>query len=222
MRTQMLVVGLGQFGMALLRALVANGAEVVGVDRRQDRVQAAAAFATEAVRADAMDEEQLARLGPARRDVCVCAIGDESLEASILVTALLRQMGAQRVIARATTDLHARILGLVGAHEVVHPEQIVGERLAARLSYRGILDVLPLGDDLVITELTTPQVFLGRTLQELRLPNRFNVTVVAIRREVDGHGQVIMPTAELRLAPGDVLVVVSPPGAAHALTERVV
>lgn len=221
MRTQMLVVGLGQFGMALLKSLVANGVEVVGVDRRQDRVQMAAAFATEALRLDAMDEGSLARLAPGRRDVCICAIGDDSLEGSILVTALLRQLGARRLIARATNDLHARILTLVGAHEVVHPEEIFGERLAARLSYRGIVDVLPLGDDLVITEMHCPAVFAGRTLGELKLPARFNVTVVAVRREVESHGQVLMPAAELTLERGDTLVVVSPPGAAHTLAERV-
>ncbi|MCB9681324.1 MAG: TrkA family potassium uptake protein [Alphaproteobacteria bacterium] len=220
-RQQAIVVGLGQFGMALARALAANDVDVVAVDRREARAQLAASFAAEAMTLDAMDEEELARLGPSRRDICVCAIGDDGREASIVVTALLRQMGAPRVVARATDELHERILHLVGAHEVVNPERIYGERLAARMSYRGILDSLPLGEDLVITELVVPRAFVGRSLNDLQLPRRFQVTVVAIRRDNDGKGGLVMPTASEVLVAGDVLVLVAPHGAAQALAERV-
>lgn len=218
---QILVVGLGQFGMALAKALVNSGEEVLAVDRREDRVQLAAAFATEAITLDAMDEVELAQLRPSARDLCVCAIGDENREASILVTALLRQLGARRVVARATDDLHERILTLIGAHEVLNPEKILGERLAARLSVRGVLDAVPLGDDLVITELTAPQVVCGRRLSELHLPSSAQLTVLAIRRRVEGVSRVLLPSAELQIESGDVLVVVGPTGAARRLVEGV-
>ena len=220
MAQQALVIGLGQFGMALSRALVTHGAEVLAVDRRADRVQIASAFATEAVELDAMDEASLARLRPGNRDLCVCAIGDESREASIIVSAMLRQMGARRLVARATDDLHERILTLVGAHEVINPERLLGERLAARLSYAGVIDVLPLGDDLMITELAAPQRLLGRTLAQLALPRRHQLTVLGVRRGGAGQGRVLMPSADLIVDAGDVLVVVGPNGAASALAER--
>jgi len=216
---QVLVVGLGNFGMGLARALVAQGSEVVAVDRRQDRVHRAAAFVTEAVRGDAVEQDQLARLGPNRRDLCVVAIGDESLESSILCTTLLRQMGAKRVIARATSDLHERILNLVGAHEVVNPERSFGEQLAAKLTHRGIVGELALGPDLVITELETPPAFGGRTLAELSLAERFGVTVVAVRR--GQTGQVVLPAPTERLQVDDVLVVVSDSRAAQEMLRRV-
>lgn len=221
MRTQALVIGLGQFGMALARALMQNGVEVIAVDRREDRVQTASAFVTEAVQSDAMNEGDLARLAPQRRDVCVVAIGEESREAAILVTAMLRQVGARRVVARATDPLHERILNLVGAHEVVQPERIFGERLAARLAYRGVLDILPLGDDLVITELCTPDPFAGRTLVDLQLPRRFGLTVVALRRTEGGVGRLVLPTALEPLRKDDILVVVGAPGAAQQLVEQI-
>lgn len=221
MRTQALVIGLGQFGIALARALVQNGVEVIAVDRREDRVQTAAAFVTEAVQSDAMNEADLARLAPERRDVCVVAIGEESREAAILVTALLRQVGARRVVARATDALHERILNLVGAHEVVQPERNFGERLAARLAFRGVVDILPLGDDLVITELNTPESFAGRALEELQLPRRFGLTVVAIRRTEGGVGRLVLPTAGQPLRKDDILVLVGAPGAAQQLLEHV-
>lgn len=219
MKSQIIVIGLGQFGMALARALARQGAEVVAVDHRADRVQLAAAFATEAIAMDAMNEGELARLRPAQRDLAVCAIGDEHREASILVTALLRQAGAPRIVARATDDLHERILTLVGAHEVVNPERIFGERLAAKLSHRGVIDLVPLGDNLVITEVHAPFLARGRTLAELQLPKRHQLTVLAIRRGAEGQGKVVLPSADLTVLAGDVLVVVGTPMAAVRFAE---
>ena len=217
---QALVVGLGQFGLALVEALVHNGIEVLAVDDRRDRVEAAAALHAEAARLDATDEAQLGRLSPERRDLCVVAIGDEGREASIIVTALLRQMGAPRVIARATNPVHERILTLVGAHEVVNPERNFGERLAARLAFQGVLDVLPLGDDLLITEVELPAEFAGRTLRELALPRRFKVNVVAVRRAGATSGRLVLPSADETLQRGDILVLISTPRAARALARR--
>jgi trk system potassium uptake protein TrkA len=192
---QALVIGLGQFGMSLARALAAHGTEVLAVDRREQRVRTAAAFAAEAIEMDATDEEHLARLSPERRDVCVCAIGDDAREASILVTAMLRQMGATRILSRATDDLHERILRMVGAHEVVNPERIFGERLA------------------------TPPGLLGRRLSDLALPRQFQVTVVALRRSENGQGRLLLPDAETRIAEGDVMVMVGPKGASNRLVD---
>lgn len=218
-RQQALVVGLGQFGMALAHSLTRHGVEVLAVDLNEERVQRAATFATEAIAIDAMDEDELAQLRPSARDLCVCAIGDDSREASIVVTALLRQMGAQRLVARATDEMHERILHLVGAHEVLNPERLLGERLAARFSHVGVLDVLPLGDDLVITEMTPPASTLGRSLAQLHLPKHHALLVLAIRRKVGGTTKVELPHADLTLADGDVLVLVGAEGAAQRFAE---
>jgi trk system potassium uptake protein TrkA len=217
---QIMIIGLGQFGMALTRSLMAHGGEVLAIDRNPGRVEEAAAFAAQAMCFDAADEAELQRVAPARRDYCVCAIGDESRESSIIVTALLRQMGAPRVIARATDSVHERILTLVGAHEIINPERNIGERMAIRLMHRGALEMLPLGDDLVITELNAPPAFVGRTLTELQLPRRFQVTVVAIRRAKAGHGILVLPSPNEPLEAGDILVVVSPPASATELLSR--
>lgn len=216
-RQQVLVIGLGQFGMALAQALARQGAEVIAVDQRQERVQAAAETIDEVVVLDAMDEAALARLRPAARDLCVCAIGGEHREGSIVVTALLHQMGAPRIVARATDPMHERILALVGAHEILNPERIVGEQLATRLANRGVHSVLPLGEDLAIVEVSPPPPALGRTLAELALPRRHQLNVLAVRRTQAGGGaRLLLPSAELRLASGDVLVVAGPRGAAEA------
>ncbi|MCB9692259.1 MAG: TrkA family potassium uptake protein [Alphaproteobacteria bacterium] len=216
-RQQVLVVGLGQLGMALARSMSAHGAEVVALDKDPDRVQRVAGEVTEALVLDAMDEDELAQLRPGTRDLCICAIGDESREASIVVTALLRQMGAKRVVARATDVMHERILTLVGAHEVVNPERMMGERLASRLCLRGVLDTLPLGRGLEITELEAPVTMVGRTLEELKLRRRAGLTVLAVRREGAGEDGVVLPEADTRIERGDVVVVVGRPAAAREL-----
>ncbi len=213
-RQQALVIGLGHFGMALARALAEGGVEVLAVDIDMQRVQEASGFATEAIAMDAMVEDELARLRPGSRDLCVCAIGDESREASIIVTAMMRHMGAKRLVARATDAVHERILELVGAHEVIHPERIVGERLAARLSARGLVDILPLGDGLELSEIEVPGAAVGRTLEELRLPDRHALTVLAVRRPTSGEPRVLLPRRDVELHAGDVLVVVGEPGSA--------
>ena len=219
MRKQAIVIGLGQFGMALAQSLSNRHVDVLAVDAREDRVQSSTAFAASSVRFDATDEQALRRTAPERRDLCVCAIGDENREGSIICTALLRQLGAKHVLARATDPVHERILRLVGAHDVVNPERAFGERIATKLLYAGVLDEVPIGDDLVLTELSPPAAFVGRTLADLALPRRHEITVVAIRREGEKGVSAPSPTEPLRQ--DDILIVVSPPRAVANLLERV-
>jgi trk system potassium uptake protein TrkA len=214
MRKQAIVIGLGQFGMSLARSLAQKDVEVLAVDRNATLVRAAAPFAAEAVQFDATDEQQLARAAPERRDLSIVAIGNESREGSIICTALLRQMGARRIVARAVDPVHERILHLVGAHEVVNPEQAFGERFAAHLLYAGVIDEIRIGKDLSITELRVPRAFIGRTLVDLQLPTRYGLTVIALRREAIDN--VIVPNPTEALTESDILVVA---GKLHAITE---
>ncbi|MCU0662463.1 MAG: TrkA family potassium uptake protein [Myxococcota bacterium] len=215
---QALIIGLGNFGSVLARSLSARGVEVLVADRKLDRIRAIADVVADGLCLDATDEEALSRAAPERRDVCVCAIGEESKESSIICTALLKQMGAQRVVARATDPLHARILRLVGASEVIDPEKEFGERFAAVLAYKGILAEMPLGDDLVITEAKLPPSMAGRSLIELELPKRFSIVVVAVRDAETGR--VSLPNPTVPLASGDIIVTVAHKGAVARLVER--
>ncbi|MCK9463860.1 MAG: TrkA family potassium uptake protein [Proteobacteria bacterium] len=207
---QVLIVGLGQFGTSLARALADRKIEVLAADASADRVQAASAFVTDALCFDAMDQKALAAVSPEKRDVCVCAMGPEAREASIVVTALLRQMGAPRVVARAADEIHERILRLVGAHEVVNPDRAFGEQFASHLLLRSVIAQVPLGDDLMLTELAAPSPVVGRTLKELALPTRHGITVVALRRGDPQGRRTMLPDPTSPIAADDVLVVVSP------------
>lgn len=220
MSKQSIVIGLGQFGMALARALAENGSEVMAVDNLEKNVEEIAPHVGDAILMDAMGEEALASLAPDQRDVCICAIGGDNREGSIVVTALLKQYGAKHIIARATDPLHARILKLVGAHEVVNPEFNYGERLAIRLAWRNVVNILPLGGDLVLTEIKAPESFWGRTLAELQLPKRFGVNVSAIRHQTEKGMKASIPDPQIPLEEGDIMMLVSTESAARQLTER--
>jgi trk system potassium uptake protein len=218
MARQAIVIGLGQFGMAVARALSERRVEVLAVDVREERMRAIAPYVAGAATFDATDEEALARTSPERRDLCVCAIGDESRESSIICTAMLRQMGAPRIVARANDAMHERILGLVGAHRVVNPEREYGQRIVNRLLHDRIIGELALGEDLLITELTVPASFVGRSLAQLELPKNFQMTVVALRAREGGS--VLLPNPKRLLEAGDVLVVVSKEASVGKLLER--
>ncbi|MCB9877939.1 MAG: TrkA family potassium uptake protein [Planctomycetes bacterium] len=218
MNQQAIVIGLGQFGTSVAKALAERGVEVLAVDSREERVQSIAEHVAEAMCFDATDLDALQRTSPGERDVCLCAIGDEAKEASIICTALLRQTGAKRVIARANDDVHARILRLVGAHQVVNPERAFGERFASQIVHAGIKGEMLLGEGVLLSEVETPAEFAGRSLGELRLPARFGVTVVAIRKHQTGA--VVLPDAQTLLEGGDVIVLVAGEGAVAKMMEK--
>jgi trk system potassium uptake protein TrkA len=218
MKKQVLVIGLGQFGMGLVRALGRKRVEVIAVDVDEKKVQAASSYAAKAYCLDATDEEALMQLSPQTRDVCICATGDQSKEAAIICTALLKQMGVPRIIARANDDLHSRILKLVGADEVINPEWAFGERYANRVLYEDIIEEMSLGSDLVVTEFRIPSAFANQTLVALDLRRRFGVTVVAVRSALTNS--VKLPNPEEVIHKDDILIVVSHHGDVERLLGK--
>ncbi len=203
---QILIIGLGQFGMSLARTLSQKGAEVLAVDPQKQLVQEASLFVTEALAMDATDEVELTRLHPEKRDAVVCAIGDDSKEQSIICTALLRQMGAPFIVARANDKMHQRILHLVGAHKIVNPEQEFGMRFANRLLYRHVIADTAIGEDLNLTEIRIQPSMVGKNLIELALPRRFGILVAAIRR--GSPDRIIQPSPHEPLQAEDNLMIV--------------
>jgi trk system potassium uptake protein TrkA len=119
-------------------------------------------------------------------------------------------MGAPRVVARASDEIHERILRLVGAHEVVNPDRAYGEQFANHLLLRSVIAQVPLGDDLMLTELTAPSAVVGRSLKELALPTRHGITVVAVRRGGPQGRTTVLADPSSPIAADDVLVIVSP------------
>lgn len=216
-RGQFAVIGLGRFGQRVAGGLYEAGAEVLAVDTDPAKVAEIKSHVTTAITANAAHEEALAALGVDQMDAVVVAIGKD-VEASILVTALLKQYGCGQIIARASSDLQARILQLVGADRVIYPEDDEARRLVRVLSSPHVLDQIDLQGDLDLALLSAPADFIGHTLVDLKLRQRYSVNVVAIRQaDTDSQpGPTIFPDASYSVQPGDRLYVV---GAAEALAR---
>jgi len=204
MMRQFAVIGLGRFGSSVATTLHDMGYDVLAIDSCEERVQKLADHVTQAVQADAKDEETLKALGIRNLDVVIVAIGND-IQASILVTLLLKEMGIRCVIAKALNDMHSKVLQKIGADKVVFPERDMGSRLAHSLVATNVLDYIELSPKYSIVEVVVPTRLVGQTLRQSELRAKHGVNVVAIRR---GKEIIVSPGAEWVLNTGDTLVAV--------------
>ena len=198
------VIGLGKFGATVVRTLHARGHQVIAIDQDRERVQDLRDFSTQAIEADCTDQDTLRALGIHDADAVVVSLG-ERMDASILVTLYLRDLGLKEIVVKAISEDHGKVLHLIGATEIVHPERDTARRVARGLGLRSIVEYLPLASDSSLVEVKAPVEFVGRTLAELEIRKRFQVLVVAIKR---GESLLLATGGDERLQPGDVLVLV--------------
>lgn len=197
------VIGLGRFGSAVAVELCRLGCEVLAIDSQEDRVQAVADQVTHAVCGDARDAGVLRSLGVRNYDCAVVASGSD-VGVSALITLSLKEMGIPKVICKAQSHTHRKVLEKIGADRVIFPEYETGVKLAQGLSSSSILNFIELSEDYGIVELAPPKSWVGRTIRELDVRNVHHVNIIAVR----GSGDLnIAPGATYALAPGDVLVV---------------
>lgn len=175
------IIGLGEFGRAAAVGLARAGAEVIALDRNMERVNEVKDEVTAAVRVDASQREALEAHGIDEVDVLVAAIG-EDFEAQVLVVVHAKKLGIKRVLARASTPDHRKVLEAVGADEVFNPEEEAARGMVQRLTIPNISSYFELADGFSIVEVKAPTAIVGRTLQELELRRRFRLNLIAIKR----------------------------------------
>ena len=207
MPKQILVIGLGQFGMSVAGSLFEKGIEILAVDKNRELVDKAAGLGIEAIQMDVTDEIELSKIISNQTNLAICTIGEESKESSIICTALMRQFGISRIVSRSCNDIHERILKLVGAHLVVNPEKEFGRRLSTKLIYSKVASEMPLGNDLNITEISLPDKFIGHCLMDLSLPKKYEITVIAVRNTESN--EITLPDPQKTLIEKDNLIVIS-------------
>ncbi|MFC4102986.1 potassium channel family protein [Paenibacillus xanthanilyticus] len=203
-KNQFVIIGLGRFGSSLAKELVKLGYEVLGVDKDEEAVQDLSQILTHAVVAEATDEDVLRSIGVRNFDCGVVAIGDD-IQASILTTILLKDLGVKKVVGKAMTELHGRVLEKIGVDRVVYPERDMGIRVAHQLVSPNLLDYIELSKDYTIAELAVPKCLNGKSLQELNPRGRFGCSIVAINKP---QGVIIAPVASEVLAEKDVMVII--------------
>lgn len=201
---QFVIIGLGRFGSSLGRELIQLGYEVLGVDRDEELVQEMSNVLTHVVVADATEEEVLRSVGARNFDCGVVAIGDD-IQASILATILLKDLGVKKVVAKAVSDLHGRVLERVGVDRVIYPERDMGIRVAHQLVSPNLLDYIELSKKYTIAELAVPNNLSGKSLNEVNPRGRFGCSIVAINKS---QGIIIAPVASDLLDQDDVMVVI--------------
>lgn len=201
------VIGLGRFGSAVATTLAELGHEVLGIDADEDAVRALAERGIHTMELDATDERALRASGIHAVDVAIISIG-EHIEASLVIVMIVKELGVPTIISKANTPLHGRILEKLGVTRVIFPEREMAVRVAHSLVMPNLLDYIELSPEFSIVEMPAPEEWVGRTLKDLQLRNRYGLTLIATRRKTgtsDGEITNISPTADDEIAAGDVL-----------------
>ncbi len=187
-----LLIGLGRFGRHIATKLNELNHQVMAVDKNEERVNAVLPFVTNAQIGDSTSEEFLANLGVRNFDVCFVAIGD-NFQSSLETASLLKELGAKKVVARASQDVQAKFLLRNGADEVVYPEKQMAVWTAIRYSSDHIFDYISLGDNHAIFEVEVPDSWVGKTIGQLDVRKRFHVSIMAIKQDGKFSMTVIEP-----------------------------
>ena len=189
----------------MIGTLSSLGHDVLGIDSDEEVVQELSAEFPDAhlVAADATEESVLRDLNVEHFDGAAVVIG-EDMEAGILATANLKEMGVPFVVARAISRLHARVLEKVGADRIIEPEKEMGAQVARTMASPGVIDYVELGEDEALIESEVPDEWVGKSLADLHLSRQSGLTILAVKPK-GGAGTI--PDADTVLREGDVVVV---------------
>jgi trk system potassium uptake protein len=205
MKKQILVAGMGRFGLAIASTLHDLGHEVLAVDNDEKEVQAAARLVTHAVQADMTSEDTLRELGAKNFDVAIVAIGT-GVESSVLSTLLLKSIGIPYVVARANNTLHGRILERIGADRVVYPEQDMAYSIAHEVTMAEVSEYMPVAAGYGVSKLAAPEYIVGARLSDIGFDKRerLGLATLLIRR---GEEVIVFPDPEETVQTGDILII---------------
>lgn len=205
MGNRIAVIGLGSFGMHVVKELVNHNFTVIAIDKLKESVEHVKTLVDQALIVDSTNEDALGEINWREIDIAIVAIGDPNLEASILTVALLKQFGVRRIISRVSSQLHARILKRVGSNEIINPEKDMAGMLVNRLAMRNVIDMRFFDEENVISEFIPPASFIGNSLMKLDLRKRLNISIVAIKRYPEDKNDKSKPTLIANPAATDVI-----------------
>ena len=214
---QFAVIGLGRFGVTIAETLVKKGAEVIAIDNDEKKVEEVRAFVTNSVCLDSTDEQALRAIDIGNVDAVVIAIG-ENIEVSVLTAAILRKIGVGKILAKVDSELHARILTIMGVQRTIFPEQYVGREIANLLISQHVFTYTEISKEHSVVEISIPSFFVGKSLKDLDVRNKYNISIIAIKStkpKVDELGNNILlentnvlPSAEDVLQQSDRIIII--------------
>lgn len=210
------IIGCGRFGSAVAKTLFDLGNEVLAIDGDMDVVDNIAGYVTHAIQADVMDEGVLKELGLSNFDVVIVSIGSD-LQASIMATLIVKELGVSKIVAKAQSELHGKVLKKIGADKVIFPERDMGVRVAHNLTSNSIVDYIELSPDYSILEIEAIPRWFDNSLEDLRLRNKYQVTVMAVKR---GEEVNVSPGPKYKIQKGDILVALGASEAINKIAEE--
>ncbi len=199
------VLGMGRFGQSVAKTLYKLEYEVLAIDTNDEIVQHMTDYVTHAVVGDVTDESVLRALGIRNFDVAVVTIGGD-IQASILVTLMLKEMGVKHIVAKAQSDIHGRVISKVGADRVISPEKDMGVRVAHNLVSSNILDYIELSPEYSIVEIQAPKKWINKSLIALNVRVHYGINIMAIKKGEDIN---ISPKADDVIEANDILVIIA-------------
>jgi trk system potassium uptake protein len=211
------VIGLGRFGGSICKTLAEQGKEVLAIDNNEDRVNEFTMIASQAVVGDTTDEAMLKSIGIRNFDHVIVAIG-EDIQASILTTLILKELGVENVTVKAQNDYHEKVLRKIGANFVVHPERDMGIRIANNMASNNVLDYLGLSDGYSIVEIAANKSLGGHTIIDLDIRKKYGINIVAIKR---GSEIIVSPQAKETILVNDILIVIGSDNDIEKFTKKV-
>ncbi len=215
-RKQFAVVGLGRFGGSICKELSRQGMEVLAIDTDEHKVNEYKNIVTHAVVADSTDEQALKSLGIRNFEHVIVAIGD-NIQASILTTLILEELGVKHITVKAQNDYHEKVLSKIGADKIVHPERDMGVRIAHNIVSKNVLDYLELSEEYSIVELVAGNIMHGKSLVELNIRAKYGCNIMAIKRNEKIN---VSPMANEKILKGDILIVIGADKDIHRLEEH--
>ena len=192
---QYIVIGCGRFGSSVAKKMCQLGNEVMVIDKDEDSIENIAEQVTHTAIVDVTEERDLKSIGLGNFDVVIVAISSD-IRASIMVTIMAKEMGVPKIVCKAKDELQAKVLYKIGADKVVFPERDMGIRLAYNLASENILDQINLDPEYSIMEIVTPTNWVGKTIIELNLRAKYDITVLAVKTT---SGLKVMPSPNYKM-----------------------
>lgn len=199
-----LVIGLGNFGMLIVKKIHELGHQVMAIDKNEERVNGALPYVTNALIGDSTNEKFLGSLGINNYDVCIETIGND-FQSSLETTCLLKELGGKVVVSRANREVQAKFLLRNGADEVVNPEKQIAKWTAIRYTSDYILDYIKLDDDYAIFEVKIPLEWIGKSIRQVDIRQKYKINVMAIKK--NGHMNLAISADDIFTSDETLLVI---------------
>ncbi len=197
-----IIIGIGEFGKNIAKEMNNLGCEVMAVDISEPHINEILPYVTNAIIGNSTSREFVKSLSVHEYDVCIVSVGNH-FQTLLETTTLVKELGAKRVIARASDDVQMKFLLRNGADEVVYPEKQMAMRIATKYASDSILDFVQLDNNYTLYQMKAPKEWYGQTVQQLDVRKKYNINIISIKRGIG----VFMPAAETEIIPEDKVFV---------------